>query len=132
MADNVTIDNGGLTDFTASTDEGAGGHVQRVKLAYSADGSETHVPADADGLRVNLAANNDVTLTSGTLTAIAGTVTTSIAGTPTVNLADSTATISGALSYGTAFLGYVGLSTSGTATADVLELTNGTAVAVGL
>lgn len=63
MADNVTVDNGGLTDYTVSSDEGAGGHVQRVKLAYSADGSETHVPADADGLLVNLGANNDVTVT---------------------------------------------------------------------
>ena len=64
MADNVTIDNGTLTDYTASTDEGAGGHVQRVKLAYSADGSEVHVPADVDGLLVNLGANNDVTVTN--------------------------------------------------------------------
>ncbi len=68
MADNPTIDNGALTDYTVSTDEGTGGHVQRVKLAYSADGSETHVTADADGLLVNLGANNDVTV-SGVSTA---------------------------------------------------------------
>lgn len=66
MADNVLIDNGVETDYTVSSDEGVGGHVQRVKLAYSADGSETHVPADADGLLVNLGTNNDIT---GTVTA---------------------------------------------------------------
>lgn len=62
MADNVTVDNGGLTDYTVSSDEAASGQVQRVKLALSADGSDTHVSADADGLLVNLGANNDVTL----------------------------------------------------------------------
>lgn len=62
MADSVTVDNGGLTDYVVSSDEGAGGHVQRVKLAYSADGSETHVTADADGVLVNLGTNNDVTI----------------------------------------------------------------------
>lgn len=66
MADNVLIDNAAEADYTVSTDEGVGGHVQRVKLAYSADGSETHVPADADGLLVNLGTNNDIT---GTVTA---------------------------------------------------------------
>lgn len=67
MADNVTVDNGDGTDYTVSSDEGAGGHVQRVKLAYSADGSETHITADANGLLVNLGTNNDVTVT-GTVT----------------------------------------------------------------
>lgn len=62
MADDVLVDNGENTDYTVSTDEGVGGHVQRVKLAYSADGSETHVPADADGLLVNLGSNNDVSV----------------------------------------------------------------------
>ena len=66
MADNVLIDNGVEADYTVSSDEGVGGHVQRVKLAYSADGSETHVPADGDGLLVNLGTNNDIT---GTVTA---------------------------------------------------------------
>lgn len=68
MADNVTVDNGTLTDYVVSADEGVGGQVQRVKLAYSADGSEVHVPADADGLLVNLGTNNDVTV-SGVSTA---------------------------------------------------------------
>lgn len=67
MADNVEITAG--TGTTISTDDaGASGHVQRVKLTYSADGSATHIAADADGLLVNLGTNNDVTVT-GTVTA---------------------------------------------------------------
>ena len=67
MADQVLVDNGAEADYTVSTDDaGAAGQVQRVKLAYSADGVATHVPADADGLLVNLGANNDIT---GTVTA---------------------------------------------------------------
>jgi hypothetical protein len=69
VADNVTVDNGSLTDYVVSADEGSGGQVQRVKLAYSSDGAETHVTADADGLLVNLGANNDIT---GTVTANLG------------------------------------------------------------
>ena len=67
MADNLT------TTTTVSTipsgtvistdDAGASGHVQRVKLAYSADGVATHATVDADGVLVNLGANNDVTVT---------------------------------------------------------------------
>lgn len=66
IADNVTVDNGDLTDYTVSADESTSGGraVQRVKLAYSADGSETHAQVDADGVLVNLGANNDVTVTS--------------------------------------------------------------------
>lgn len=64
MADNVLVDNGGGTDYTVSTDEAASGQVQRVKLSYSGDGLDTHVTADADGLLVNLGANNDVTVTN--------------------------------------------------------------------
>lgn len=76
MADNLT------TTTTVSTipsgtvistdDAGASGHVQRVKLALSADGSAAHATVDADGVLVNLGANNDVTVT-GTVTANAGT-----------------------------------------------------------
>jgi hypothetical protein len=68
MADGVAITAGSGT--TISTDDaGASGHVQRVKLTYSADGSATHIDADANGLLVNLGTNNDVTVTSGTVTA---------------------------------------------------------------
>jgi hypothetical protein len=60
MPDNVLVDNGTLTDFTASTDEAASGHIQRVKLTVSADGGDAHIPADAaNGLDV------DVTRTPG-------------------------------------------------------------------
>lgn len=63
MADNVEITAG--TGTSVSTDDaGASGHVQRVKLSYSADGVATHVAADVDGLLVNLGTNNDVTVTS--------------------------------------------------------------------
>lgn len=64
MADNVQFTDGAPADFSASADDcGADGKVQRVKLTYSANGDATHVPADADGILVNLGANNDVTVT---------------------------------------------------------------------
>ena len=66
MADNVAITAGSGT--TIATDDCTTGHVQVVKLAYGADGDRTQVAADADGLLVNLGANNDVTVT-GTVTA---------------------------------------------------------------
>ncbi len=64
MADNVDITAGAGT--TIATDDCTTGQVQVVKLAYGADGDRTHVPADADGMLVNLGANNDI---SGTVTA---------------------------------------------------------------
>ena len=36
--------------------------IQRVKLAYSADGSRVHVQADVDGLLVNIGSVNTATL----------------------------------------------------------------------
>lgn len=68
MADNVTVDNGDLPDYNVSADEGAGGKLQRVKLAYSADGSETHVQADANGLLVSV---NDAPAAARTTDSIA-------------------------------------------------------------
>jgi len=72
MADNVQFQSTTLatpaSGTVVSTDEAASGHVQRMKLAYSADGADTHVTADGDGLLVNLGANNDVTVT-GTVAA---------------------------------------------------------------
>lgn len=68
MADGVALTPG--TGVTVATDDtGATGHIQLVKLAYSADGVATLVQVDADGQLVNLGANNDVTVTSGTITA---------------------------------------------------------------
>lgn len=52
MADGVPITAGSGTTI-ATDDTGATGHVQLVKLAYSADGSATLVAADSDGLKVN-------------------------------------------------------------------------------
>ena len=57
MADNVQFQSTQLatpaSGTTVSTDEAASGHIQRVKLAYSADGVDTHVTADASGLLIN-------------------------------------------------------------------------------
>lgn len=54
MADNATIDNGGLTDYVVAADDvGSGVLAQIVKLAISADGSATMIPADGtNGIRV--------------------------------------------------------------------------------
>ena len=70
MADGVAITAGSGTTV-ATDDTGAPGHVQLVKLAIATDGSATLIPADGtDGLLVNLGANNDVTITSGTVTTV--------------------------------------------------------------
>jgi len=57
MADNVQFQSTQLatpaSGTQVSTDEAASGHIQRVKLAYSADGVDTHIQGDADGLLVN-------------------------------------------------------------------------------
>jgi hypothetical protein len=51
-----------------ATDDSGTGHVQLVKLAYSADGSRTHVDADTDGLKVKLSnATVTVALSGGSL-----------------------------------------------------------------
>lgn len=54
MSDNITVDNGVLTDFTVSADEAGSGQVQRVKLSYSGDGLDTHIGADVNGLDVDV------------------------------------------------------------------------------
>lgn len=63
MADNVQFQSTQLatpaSGTTVSTDEAASGHIQRVKLAYSADGVDTHVTADASGLLVNTGSHID-------------------------------------------------------------------------
>jgi len=46
-----------------ATDDSGTGHVQIVKLAYSADGSRTPIDADTNGLKVNV--GNTVTVTLG-------------------------------------------------------------------
>lgn len=54
MADTQTVYPGATgTPFVVATDDaGAGGHVQLVKLALSADGSASPITADANGLEV--------------------------------------------------------------------------------
>jgi len=63
MADNVQFQSTQLatpaSGTQVSTDEAASGHIQRVKLTYSADGADTHIPADANGLLVNLGTKED-------------------------------------------------------------------------
>jgi hypothetical protein len=63
MADNVQFQSNQLatpaSGTQVSTDEAASGHIQRVKLTYSANGSDTHAQVDADGLLVNLGAHED-------------------------------------------------------------------------
>lgn len=64
MADNVDFQSGTLatpaSGTKVSSDEDAvNGQVQRMKIAVSADGSSTHVGADADGLQVQGGAADD-------------------------------------------------------------------------
>ena len=61
-----------------------------------------------------------------------GTPTVTVGGTPTVSISGGTATFAGSLGAGSAFIGYTGISADGTAVADILSLTDGTAIAVGL
>ena len=71
MADNVQFQSTQLatpaSGTTVSTDEAASGHIQRVKIAYSADGVDTHVPAGEEGLLVQ-ASGIELDSTSQTLT----------------------------------------------------------------
>lgn len=62
MADNIAITAGAGT--TIKTDEGGatGAHMQVVKLAYSANGDETLITADASGLEVQIGASVDLTV----------------------------------------------------------------------
>lgn len=69
MADDVTLNSMSGGPVVATDDSGTG-HVQLVKLAYSADGSRTHVGADTDGLKVNVSnATVTVALSGGSLPA---------------------------------------------------------------
>jgi hypothetical protein len=67
VADDVTL-NSMTGGPVVATDDSGTGHVQLVKLAYSADGSRTHVDADTDGLKVKLSnATVTVALSGGSL-----------------------------------------------------------------
>jgi hypothetical protein len=69
-ADNKTIDNGALSDFTAATDEIGGVDYQRVKLVDGTDGSTAEIQGTAaNGLEVDvtrIAAGAKIQLTDGT------------------------------------------------------------------
>lgn len=54
MPDSTTVDNGALPDYIVSDDDTPSGKIQRIKLAYSADASDAMVPADGNGLAVNV------------------------------------------------------------------------------
>ena len=63
MVDKVTLNLGTGGSDVATDDCGASGHAQIVKLAVSADGDATVLTGTAaDGVLVNLGANNDVTV----------------------------------------------------------------------
>lgn len=64
-----TLDNGGLTDITYAKDTTQEGDVQLVKIATSTDGSSALPPVDVTaGMKVDLGSDNDVTVTSGSIT----------------------------------------------------------------
>jgi hypothetical protein len=48
VSDDVTVDNGSLTDFVTATDEVGSRHFQYVKIAHGADGTATIVNDTAD------------------------------------------------------------------------------------
>lgn len=97
MADDVTLNSMSGGPVVATDDSGTG-HVQIVKLAYSADGSRTHVDADTDGLKVKVS-NATVTVALGSAlpagSNVIGGVTQSgtwnvgITGTPTVTVGNA-------------------------------------------
>src|SRR5688572_25027149 len=62
MAETIELNPGTGGSLIATDDAGADGQVQLIKLAVSADGSAAVIPADSDGLLVNLGTNNDVTV----------------------------------------------------------------------
>jgi hypothetical protein len=63
MADDVTLNSMSGGKVVATDDSGTG-HVQIVKLAYSADGSRAPITADANGLQVSV--SNTVAVALGT------------------------------------------------------------------
>lgn len=73
MADNVTLNAMAGGSVVATDDAGAAGHVQLTKLAVSADGSATVIPADAtNGLRVDLSHGSTVASTTVSVGTTAG------------------------------------------------------------
>ncbi len=67
MADNVTIDNGALTDFDAATDDVGGKHYQRVKIDVGGDGASVPVEGELPVVQTE-------PTTTGTLGALSATI----------------------------------------------------------
>ncbi len=62
MADNIAITAGAGTAIKTDQGSSTSAHMQVMKLAYSADGDETLVLADADGLEVQIGKSVDLTV----------------------------------------------------------------------
>lgn len=73
MADNTTVDNGGLTDYTVASDDDGTAQHQYVKMEFGGDGTFTKVSA-ADPLPVtgDELQTNDAAFVSGPLAVVAG------------------------------------------------------------
>jgi hypothetical protein len=117
MADNKTIDNGALSDFTAATDEIGGVDYQRVKLVDGTDGSTAEIQGTAaNGLEVDvtrIAAGQKIQLTDGTSDATVRNL--------AANDALNVAIVDGSGNHVTSFGG-----TGGTSIADDADFTQGT------
>lgn len=111
MADDVTIDNGALTDFDVATDEVSSKHYQRVKVDLGGDGVSSPLvrgqQAAANSLPVTLASDETITSTLASIKTAVETIDNFISGN----------------------FGMVKLS-DGTDTADVFDLTNSNPLAV--
>jgi len=86
--------------IVATDDAGAAGQVQIMKLAIATNGSATPIPADADGLLVNLGSNNDVTVSGVSTAANQSTVIGHLDGVETLlgTIDADTSTLAGAVS----------------------------------
>lgn len=106
MADDITLNTLSGGGPTVATDDSGTGHVQIIKLAYSADGSRVPITADANGLKVSVGNTTGATLSQGsaaptaTATSIAAasatrrSITITNTGTVTVNVGGSGVTAS--------------------------------------
>lgn len=115
MADNVTVDNGSGTDYTAATDDDGTAHHPYVKVEWGADNTQTKVAAGAAALPIQ-DGGNSITV-DGTV-AVSGTVTVDGSGVTQPVSAASLPLPTGAA---TAAKQPV-LGTAGTASADVITV----------
>jgi hypothetical protein len=90
MADNQTVDNGSLSDYTVATDDDGAAHHQYVKLEWGPDNTQTKVSSGAAALPIQ-DGGNSITV-DGTV-AVSGTVTVADGGSP-ISIDDNDSTIS--------------------------------------